>query len=194
MKRTIPTTALLLAVALFTAGCGAKKPAPDPLRSECTVDGQAAPRWVCGLHHDEARYTAVGTARKSRLGFGFMREEALADARANLAQQAALDVKARTTRFARSTGAGESETVERVVEAVTKQVTRVTLRDSRQAAYWENPANGDIYLLVEADRSKVYEAAKKALQNRFDNDGALRQQTAAREALEALDKAFPESP
>ena len=190
MRRlTIP---LLATVLLVLGGCGTKEPNPDPdqLKSECTIDGQEAPRWVCGLHHDAAYYAAVGTARKSKLGFGFMRTSALADARANLAQQAALDVKAKTTRFARSTGLGEAETVKRVVEGVTDQASRVTLRDSWQKAYWENPADGSIYVLVVADRKKVYDAAKKAIVSSFRNDEALWQQFQAKEALKALNETF----
>ncbi|WP_456451532.1 LPP20 family lipoprotein [Hydrogenimonas sp.] len=190
MRRGIWLALMMAAVTAMT-GCGSKNPDPDGLQSECTVEGQAAPRWVCGLHHDDAEYAAVGMAKKSKLGFGFMREEALADARANLAQQAALDVKARTTKFARSTGVGDAETVERVVETVTKQVSRVTLHDARQAAYWENPANGDVYLLVKVAKDKLYETAKEAVKSSFGNDEALWQQMQAKGALEALDEEFP---
>ncbi|WP_300363437.1 LPP20 family lipoprotein [Hydrogenimonas sp.] len=183
-------TILAAGVLLFT-GCSSKNPDPDQLKSECTIGGQEAPRWVCGLHHDDRYYAAVGTAKVGKLGFGFARKEALADARANLAQQVALDVKARTTQFARSTGVGDDETVERVVENVSKQVARVTLHDSQQEAYWENPADGSIYLLVKVDRDKVDETAKQAIVSSYRNDEALWQQFQAKQALKALDEEFP---
>lgn len=183
-------TILAAGVLLFT-GCGSKNPDPDQLKSECTIGGQEAPRWACGLHHDDRYYAAVGTAKVGKLGFGFARKEALADARANLAQQVALDVKARTTQFARSTGVGDDETVERVVENVSKQVARVTLHDSQQAAYWENPADGSIYLLVKVDKDKVDETAKQAIVSSYRNDDALWQQFQAKQALKALDEEFP---
>jgi hypothetical protein len=183
-------TMMAAGVLLFT-GCSSKNPDPDQLRSECTINGEEAPRWACGLHHDDKYYAAVGTAKIGKLGFGFARKEALADARANLSHQVALDVKARTTQFARSTGVGDDETVERVVEAVTKQVARVTLHDSRQAAYWEHPSDRSIYLLVKVDKDKVDEAAKQAILSSYRNDDALWQQFQAKQALKALDEEFP---
>lgn len=186
------TVPVLTAALLVLGGCGSKEPAPDPdqLQSECTVDGEEAPRWVCGLHRDESCYAAVGSAKKSRLGFGFMRTSALADARADLARQAVLDVKAKTSRFARSAGLGEEETVERVVEEVTDQASRVTLRDSWQKAYWKNPADGSIYVLLLADRKKVYDAAKKAIVSGFRNEERFRRQFRAKQALDALNETF----
>ena len=183
-------TMMAAGVLLFT-GCSPKNPDPDQLKSECTINGEEAPRWACGLHHDDKYYAAVGTAKIGKLGFGFARKEALADARANLSHQVALDVKARTTQFARSTGVDDDETVERVVEAVTKQVARVTLHDSRQEAYWEHPSDGSIYLLVKVDKDKVDEAARQAILSSYRNDDALWQQFQAKQALKALDEEFP---
>ena len=191
--RKIQTLLAFAALVAILGGCGSKKPEPKPeIQSECTIHGQKAPRWVCGLHREEGVYTAVGTAPLGKLGFGFARKEALADARANLAQQIALDVKARTTQFARSTGVGEKESVERVVENVSKQVARVALHDSREVAYWEHPTDGTIYLLVQVDKNNVNDTAKKAIVSSYKNDEALWQQFQAKQALEELDSAFPE--
>ena len=184
---------LVLAVAAaFLTGCSSKKPEAAQIpASECTIHGKEAPKWVCGLHHNDSYYSAVGTAQIGKLGFGFARKEALADARSNLAHQVALDVKSRATQFARSTGVGDQETVERVVENVSKQVAHVTLHDSEQAAYWEHPEDGSIYVLVKVDKKNVDEAARQAIVSSYRNDDALWQQFQAKQALKELDKEFP---
>jgi hypothetical protein len=147
----LPTT--LLAALALTA-CSETPYKPNAVEGECIVGGQEAPQWVCGSYQAEGQYTAVGSAKMSALGMDFTRKEALANARANLANQIQLAVKAKLESYQRSTGA-TTEIAERIVTQVSRQVSDLTLKDSRQISYWENTKQNTIYLLVGTPKAQA---------------------------------------
>ncbi len=180
MRKQVQSIIAVLSATLILGGCSHKNPDPDGLKSECTIQGEEAPRWVCGLHHESTAYTGVGSAKIGSLGFGFARQEALANARADLARQASLELKSRIDNYYRSTGADQQE-AERVAEQVSHIAADATIADSKQIAYWEHPDTKTIYVLVTADKKSVTQSLKKKLSER------LKSQKAAKAALEALE-------
>ncbi len=182
MRKLLQNGLTMLAAAWLLGGCSHKDPDPDGLKSQCTIQGVEAPRWVCGLHHESTAYTGVGSAKIGALGFGFAREEALTNARADLAQQASLELKSRLNNYYRSTGAAQEE-AERVAEQVSQIAAEATIADSKQIAYWEHPDTKTIYVLVKADKKSVIQSLKKRLSSR------LKSQKAAKAAMKALQSA-----
>ena len=137
--------------------------------------------------------TAVGSAPLSKLGQGFSRREAMANGRSNLAQQIETLVKDKVETFSRSTGVADGEVADKVSTQVSKQVAKVTLQGSKQIKYWQNPSTEDIFVLMSVDESAMNQEIKAQVQSSFKNDNALWQQFQAKNALEALEKEFPDN-
>lgn len=181
-----------LASFLLLTGCADKAPTVEEasaLSGECIVENTEAPQWVCGqVTASENEYVDIGIAPISKIGIGFARREALANARSNLAQQVQTEVKDKVETFMRSTGIGSSEVGDKVSTQVSKQVAKVTMTNSRQRAFWQTKSN--IYLLVSMTKGDVVGNTKSALKTSFKKDEALWQQFQAKQSLEGLEKEF----
>lgn len=194
MKKTLVSSTLAALMAISFSACSDKTPEPEakpaPMAA-CTIDNAEAPTWACGMVEGyEGMITSVGTAKMSKAGAGFTRRNAMANGRSNLAQQIETQVKDKVETFTRSTGIAENETVDTVATQVSKQVAKVTLNGSKQLAYWQHPANSDIYLLVGVTQESVNQSAKENVISSFKNQDALWQQFQAKNALENLEKEF----
>jgi len=197
MKKTFGTILLSAALALtFTACKDDAKPSTDASTAEqgdfrCRIDSQLAPEWACGNAGLEGAVTAVGSAPLSKLGYGFSTREAMANGRSNLAQQIQTLVKDKVETFSRSTGVGGDEVADKVSTQVSKQVAKVTLNGSKQKKSWQNPANGDVYILVGVSENTLNKEVKEQVKSSYKNDNALWQQFQSKQALESLEKEFP---
>lgn len=199
MSKIFSSIILVGIVAFSIAGCSSKKAVTpqgalqqDQANFQCKQESVLAPRWTC-IPIVEGYYAGVGVAEKSAAGMGFMRRVALANARSNLAQQIQTQVKDKMELFTRATGNGNSETVDKVSTAVTKQVAKVDLKGSKAIDMWNAPS-GAIYMLVTVSQSNVNKEVKKAVtqaSSSFKDDNALWQQFQSKQALENLEKEFP---
>jgi len=198
MTKIMKKTLLLILAAAAITGCSSKK--AEPKKQEvykptftCKQEGVAAPRWTC-IPEVPGYYAGVGVAEKSAAGIAHMRRVALMNGRSDLAQQIESKIKDKMEGFTRATGNGSAETVDKVTTAVTKQVAKVDLKDSKAIDMWNAPS-GAIYMLVtvpEASVNKeVKKVYKKTVDSSFQNDNALWQQFQSKQALENLDKEFP---
>jgi hypothetical protein len=142
---------------------------PDALVGECLVAGEEAPNWVCAGYDQADAFTASGSAKFSALGFDFTRKEALANARADLANQVELAVKAKVESYMRSTGA-KTETAERVVTQVSRQVSNVGLKQSKQISFWQHPKNQSIFVLVSVPKAMTQKMIDEQVPKAFDAD------------------------
>ncbi|MDF1882205.1 LPP20 family lipoprotein [Sulfurimonas sp. MAG313] len=192
MKSTIGSLALIALLTATFTGCGDNAKPSDEVTFKCEQDGVLAPKWTCnpgvGL---EGAITEVGSAPYSKLGAGFTRREALANARSNLAQQIESLVKDKVETFARSTGIGGREVADKVSTQVSKQAAKVSLRGSQQVNFWQHPQNKAMYILVGMDENSMNKEIKNNVQSSYKNDEALWQQFQAKNALESLEKEFP---
>ena len=88
-KKRVVLLSTLLAVAL--AGCGGDKNVVKLGKPEACVFPDApkhtAPAWVCDTPVEGLAVSAVGSHEKSAAGPAFMKDQAVASARVNLAQQ-----------------------------------------------------------------------------------------------------------
>ena len=190
MNKILLSTSLLLLVGLgFTACSGEPEPEkPMPIK-ECVIDLEEAPIWACGIVNGyEDMYTSVGSAKMSKAGAGFSRKNAMADGRSNLAQQIQVEVKAKITQFAATTGIGKSETVDSAITQVSKQVAKVTLNGSKQLAYLQHPQNSDIYVLMGVSKDSVNNATNENVHSSLGNQNALWQKFQAENALKGLEE------
>jgi len=193
MKNFVGSLALAAILAASFTGCGGKDAAPeDEVSFRCEQDGVHAPKWTCmpdsGM---EGAITDLGSAPYSKLGAGFTRREALANARSNLAQQVESLVKDKVETFARSTGVGGREVADKVSTQVSKQTAKVSLKGSKQLEFWQHPTTKTMYILVGMNENAMNEEIKANVKSSYKNDEALWQQFQAKNALEGLEKEFP---
>jgi len=186
-------TIIVIALAALN-GCGEKEPTPPEQKAynptfKCMQEGVEAPRWTC-IPDVDGYYAGVGVAEKSAAGIAHMRRVALMNGRSDLAQQIQSQVKDKVEGFTRATGNGSAETVDKVTTAVTKQLAKVDLKNSKAIDMWQAPS-GAIYMLVTVPKENVNKEVKKAVKTSFKNDNALWQQFQSKQALEQLDKEFP---
>ncbi len=198
MYKIIKNIALLAIVTAIMTGCSSKKVEPKKETTytptfTCKQEGVEAPKWTC-IPEVPGYYAGVGVAEKSAAGIAHMRRVALMNGRSDLAQQIESKIKDKIEGFTRATGNGSAETVDKVTTAVTKQVAKVDLKDSKAIDMWNAPS-GAIYMLVVVPEASVNQEVKKAykktVDSSFKNDDALWQQFQSKQALENLEKEFP---
>ncbi len=188
-KKRIVLMSSLLAVAL--SGCLGGKDAvkPEPkMAAECVfpdAPNVAAPLWVCDAPVEGVAVSAVGSHGKSAAGPAFMKEQAAASARVQLAQQMKVTVGNMVKQYVETTGAASSETVDKVNSSVSKLITSETIIGSRVFRSITSPSGG-MYVLVGLDPTVTKEAVEKVLKTSMNNDQALWQQFKAKKGQEEL--------
>jgi len=188
-KKRIMLLSSLIAVAL--SGCMGGKDAVKPdIRpaAECVFPDAphvAAPLWVCDAPVEGVAVSAVGSHEKSAAGPSFMKDQAAASARVNLAQQMKVHVANMVKQYVETTGAASSETVDKVNTSVSKLISSETIMGSRVFRSVTSPS-GAIYVLVGLDPSVTKEATEKVLKTSMGNDQALWQQFKAKKGQDEL--------
>ncbi|WP_019616513.1 LPP20 family lipoprotein [Psychromonas ossibalaenae] len=188
MKKIIYTSVILGSVLL--AGCASNDVQEQKtMVADCVFPDApqaAAPLWICDEPIDGFDVTGVGFAQKSAAGAGFMKDVAANDARVKIAQSMQIKVQNMFKQYVGTTGAADSETVDMVMESVTKNVTAQTLMGSKIIKTRVSP-NGGLYALVAMDPMAVQDNAKTALKTSMNNDPALWQQFKADKAQQELE-------
>jgi hypothetical protein len=191
MKKSIISITAAVALAATLVGCGGETPAPtEPATTTfgCKQENVPAPKWTC-VPMMEGAYAGVGIAEKSGAGMGHMRKVALMNGRSDLAQQIKVEVKSRMKGFTQTTGSGDSETVDKMTQAVDDQMAKVSLARSKAVDFWQAPS-GNIYLLVTVPEDYINEKVKATAKTSLKNDNALWQQFQASKAFDAMDAAL----
>lgn len=188
---------LVCSVVVLAAGCStnASKPAGTSGKdagsatvAECVwpdMPSQAAPCWVLGNPVEGVSKSAVGSHEKTAAGVSFQRDMALADGRNQLAQEMSVSVSQLIKKYAATTGAGASETVDKVNSSVSKQLVSQTLEGSRLLRSTVSPG-GTMYVLVGMDSATAEKAVEKAVRSSMKNDAALWQQFKAKQGFDEL--------
>ena len=180
-----------IAVTLLLSACSSdevKDAAPDCVFPD--APSTPAPGWVCDEPVDGIAVSAVGVAEKSAAGHSFMKNMAATDARVQLAQAMRVHVQNMVKQYAETTGAADSETVDKVNTSVTKQITDETLVGTKIFKTRNSP-NGALYVLLGMDASVAAAATENALKTSMNNDKALWQQFQSKQAMDGLEKEFP---
>lgn len=184
MKRLFLSTAIV-GTLLFT-GCATK----DAITGEqIYVDPelQGAPSWVL-MPMVEGTVSEVGSAKRNAASdIGFQRNEAMADARDNLARQIESKVSNMFKSYKATTGSGESGTFDASVENVSKQIASQTLRGTVVKNTWIS-RTGTLYVLMAIDTQSVANMMEKSIKTTFKNDKALYQKFLASKAQGELEQ------
>ena len=145
----------------------------------------AAPGWICDEPVEGVAVSAVGSAEKSKAGHSFMKNMAATDARVQLAQAMKVHVQNMVKQYAETTGAADSETVDKVNTSVTKQITDQTLVGTKIFKTRSSP-NGTLYVLLGLDDNAAAQATQNAVKTSMNNDQALWQQFKAQKGQDEL--------
>jgi hypothetical protein len=181
MKKMFKMFASILAVSFIMVGCGDPKPT-----SYVDPEFEGAPKWVM-VPYVEGMIAEVGSAKPNAGNdFGFQREEAMANARDNLAKQLSLKVKNMFKSYKSATTAGGG-TFDKTTESVSKQIAKQTLNGSRQKDMWRSKS-GTLYVLVVLDTKSVSKLMGDAAKSAYQNDQAAYQKFMAAKAQGELDK------
>lgn len=147
--------------------------------------GTAAPGWICDEPVEGVEVSAVGSAQKSGAGHDFMKTMASTSARVQLAQNMQVQVRNMVKQYIETTGAADSETVDKVMTSVTKQITNETLVGTKIYKTRTSPA-GSLYVLVGMDEASMQKATQKAVKTSMKNERALWQQFKAQKSQDEL--------
>lgn len=173
-----------VAMSVLLTACGEKK--EDV--ADCVfpdAPGTAAPGWICDEPVEGVEVSAVGSAEKSGAGHDFMKSMAATNARVSLAQSMQVQVRNMIKQYVETTGAADSETVDKVMTSVTKQITNETLVGTKIYKTRKSPG-GSLYVLLGMDESSVQKATEKALKTSMKNERALWQQFKAQKGQDEL--------
>lgn len=185
MKPTVKASIPLILVSLALIGCG---PKPKTDVAECVFPDapqQAAPAWICDAPLEGVSLSAVGFAEKSKAGNSFMKQMASADGRIQLAAVFKVRVQNMIKQYAETTGAADTETVNKVNTSVSKLITNETLVGTRIYKSRTSPTGG-LFVLMGLDTANVQQAAKDSIQTSMNNDQALWQEFKAKKAQDEL--------
>ena len=175
-----------IVITLLLSACGSdevKQAAADCVFPD--APSESAPGWVCDQPVEGVEVSAVGVAEKSAAGHSFMKNMAATDARVQLAQAMKVHVQNMVKQYAETTGAADSETVDKVNTSVTKQITDETLVGTKIFKTRKSP-NGALYVLLGMDASIAAAATENALKTSMNNDRALWQQFKAQKGQDEL--------
>lgn len=189
MIKTISSIGLAVMLSAVIAGCSKDvEPEERSVDFSCKQENVDAPKWTC-IPEISGYYSGVGIAEKSAAGMDHMRRVAMANGRSDLAQQIQTLVKDKVSLYTGTTGIGDSETLDKTTESVTKQVAKVNLSGSKAIDMWYAPS-GALYMLVTVAKDSTNEQIRDNMKSSFKNDNALWQQFKAKNALEDLEKEF----
>ena len=176
----------VLTVAVMLTACGKDDSIMEI--TECVfpdAPDEEAPYWVCDQPVEGLAVSAVGVAEKSAAGHSFMKNMAATDARVQLAQRMQVQVQNMVKQYAETTGAADSETVDKVNTSVTKQITDQSLLGTKIYKTVTSP-DGALYVLLGMDENATAEVTQNALRTSMRNDAALWQQFKAQKAQDEL--------
>ncbi|MCG8632651.1 MAG: LPP20 family lipoprotein [Desulfobacterales bacterium] len=185
MENRIVRVAWIVGIVLLVlglAGCGNKRIDNEAMEEEF----ENAPEWVL-TGHDGETFSAVGSAKIGKSGMQFAKNEALANARNELASQLSVRVNSLVNNFTRATGIGDAQMVDRLGKQVVRQVTRETLNGSRQEDVWISPSS-DLYVLVVMDAESVRQSVRNQVASSFRDEEAKWQEYQAKEGDKELDR------
>jgi hypothetical protein len=193
MKRLLIVNLLVLSIIGLTfVGCGSKQPTVEEAYIDPELKG--APKWVM-IPMVKGFIAELGSAsRNAGNDFSFQREEAMADARDNLAKQISVKVNSMFKSFKEVTGGGKDSTFDKSSQKVSRQIASQTLSGTIVKDTWIS-SSGTLYILMAIDTNLVQKHMDSAIKTSFKNDKAMYQKFLASKAqgeltkeLERLDK------
>ena len=186
MKRQYGTRWLLVAAMVASlAACGTAKKEEKVVECKFDNSNTPAPGWICDEPVAGIAVSAVGRAEKTAAGVAFQRQMAATDARVQLAQAMRVQVQNMIKQYVETTGAADSETVDKVNTSVSKQITNEMLTGTKILKSTTGP-DGTVYMLVGLDPESAQKLAESAIKTSMNNERAAWQQFRAKKGQEEL--------
>lgn len=186
MKTKIMLISLSAAIGLSYTGCSSKVESISQAPKEIKNELSDAPEWVLATQENEKGINAAGSAKVGKAGMQFAITEAEANGRDQMARQMQIKVATMVKNFTQQTGVGDTQTVDKVVSSVSRQVTQQELIGTQRKDMWISPS-GELWVLMSMSDQSV-SAVKNAVKSSFKNDDTLHQQVLAKQAQDELDK------
>ncbi|WP_428023239.1 LPP20 family lipoprotein [Arcobacter sp.] len=188
MLSLIKVISSVLLVAYVFSGCSDKQSDIEAQEQSIYVDPEfeGAPKWI---HKPslENKISEVGSAVKNAGNdFAFQREEAIANARDNIARRISIKVNNMFKSYKGTTGLKDEGTFDKVIEGVSKQISSQTINNSIVENLWISKSK-TMYVLVSLDTDALKATTKKVVKSSFKNDEALYQKFLAEESDKKLD-------
>lgn len=188
MKKSFILVFIAALTLLFNTGCSNKQDELTKEEMSLYVDPEfdGAPRWIASPKK-EGYIVELGSAPKN-VGndFAFQREEAVANARNNLARRISINVDNMFKTFKSTAGITEKGTFDKVIESVSKQVSSEVLKNSVVQNMWISKSK-TMYVLVSIDGNEFKSQVKNISKSSFKNEDALYQKYLADDADSKLD-------
>ncbi|MFA5994706.1 MAG: hypothetical protein WC823_07155 [Parcubacteria group bacterium] len=172
-KALLGSLIVIVVVSLTKMGC-AQCNFPDNA-------SEAAPAWVCSDEGPESvavegfRYLATGSARPSKIGTYYDRDQAAVNARNRLAMRLDVQVTREAKNFLAAYGV-EQDVVDQYNTTTSIQFAHVRLQDCPILATAQS-AKGVLYVLIGVNNWNGREMAASALASSFKNNSAELQRT-----------------
>lgn len=152
---------------------------------------EGSPKWVMNPSM-EGSMASMGSAPTNAGGdFSFQRNQAIADARNNMATQMKVKVSTMIKSFKAATGAKADATFDQSATQVSKQIASNTLVGSKTKDVWINKF-GTMFVLLTLDTEAVIEQMDKAIKTSMGNEKAVYQKFLAKRAQDDLAKELEE--
>jgi hypothetical protein len=197
------TSATAIAGAILLVGCGEERPAPPPTANSSapitTPDTDNSPKWVADPTDGGKVLGQVGIAEVRLGGAARQRDEALRNARVNLARDINTQVndimrdwtKEGGERFFAGDGkVDKQEMAKQMSETVSEQVTSQTINGSQQRAMWKDKS-GTLYVwvVINADAAAKFAADATAAAKRLaEQKSFIKADIQATEAWDKLEQ------
>jgi len=185
MLKILFALSITTAVILGLTGCSSKGEALSQAPKEIQNEFTNAPKWVL-TQENEKGINAAGSAKIGNAGTQFAITEAEANARDQMARQMQIKVGNMIKNFTQQTGVGDVQSVDKVVESVSKQVSKQELIGTQRKDIWISPS-GELWVLMSMSEQSM-SAVKNAIKSSFQNDEVLHQLVLAKQAQDELDK------
>jgi hypothetical protein len=190
IKLFLKSILILGIVSLFT-GCGSSNKSELPKAKKVgentfvNPELQGAPKWV--LMPQVKGYVAEMGSAPANMGndISFQREEAMADARSNIARQIETKVNTMFKSYKGVTGGGKDATFDKSSESVSKQIASQTLEGTVVKDTWISKSN-TLYILMVVDTKEVISMMEDAMNTSFKNNKAMYQKFLASKAQDEL--------
>jgi len=188
MKKLLITGLIpVLAGSLLLVGCSSKEEIQVSNKTEKTSDMyvnpelKGSPKWV-RIPYVKDSISDIGSApQNAGNDFAFQREEAIADARDNLAKQISVKVNNMFKSYKAVTGSGASSTFDKSSEKVSKQIASQTLNNTILKDTWIS-TSGTFYVLMAVDTTQVSTKIEESIRTSFKDDKAMYQKFLASKA------------
>ncbi len=180
---------ILLAILtlIFVTGCSNKEKNQEVEKKVVSEELSQYPDWYINPTFEDG-LAAVGSAKIGAGGLSFARQEAMADARAQLAQSIEVKVNTMFKSYVNTVGLGGEDGLEKVATSVSKQVASQTLKGSRQEQL--DRVGDELLILVVIPNESLREETKRTVNTTLGNDQALWQEFKAEKAQQELDFAI----